>query len=256
MKISSSKQKEVAISLPAIKLPLKPVYIAVVLIVIGALGASVFYYGKYQRTQKLLANPNLVAQEETKDVVNKVGQLFELPKDEVPTMATVSDKSKLASQPFFTHAENGDKVLIYTNMKKALLYRPSINKIIEVGPVNVNPTPVDNTKKQQAKPAMPSVPEAVAPTVQEKVKVAIYNGSKIPGLAGATEKLINEKITSAQVVEKTNSANDYTDNLVINLKSVSDETVQKFITVVSGTKSALPAGEAKPDADILVILGK
>lgn len=51
--------------------------------------------------------------------------------DETPTIATVSDITKLQGQPFFAKAQNGDKVYVYSNAKKAILYRPSENKIIE-----------------------------------------------------------------------------------------------------------------------------
>lgn len=61
-----------------------------------------------------------------------VSQLIEVPANETPTMATVNDKTKLNNQEFFKNTENGDKVLIFEQAKKAYLYRPSTNKIIEV----------------------------------------------------------------------------------------------------------------------------
>lgn len=68
-------------------------------------------------------------------VVAKVSKLMVLPKGEVPTIATVSDKSKLVEQSFFQNAEDGDAVLIYQKAGSAILYRPSENRIINVGPV-------------------------------------------------------------------------------------------------------------------------
>lgn len=77
-------------------------------------------------------------------LVSEVGKLISLPSDEKPTVATITDIEKLKDQAFFVNAKNDDKVLIYTNAKKAILYRPSEKRIIEVGAVNINqasPTP-------------------------------------------------------------------------------------------------------------------
>jgi hypothetical protein len=69
-------------------------------------------------------------------VVQMVGKLVELPKGEDPTVATISDLKPLAGQEFFKDAELGDKVLIFGKSKKAILYRPSENKIIAISPIN------------------------------------------------------------------------------------------------------------------------
>lgn len=65
-----------------------------------------------------------------------VQHLLVLPTDEMPTIATITDLTKVKAQPFFAHAQVGDKVLVYTAAKKAVLYRPAENKIVELGPVS------------------------------------------------------------------------------------------------------------------------
>lgn len=107
-------------------------------ILLLAIGSAVFFYTKYQDSQYKLNNPEIVARAETESLVVKVGKLVELPSDEEPTVATVSDVSKLSSQTFFASAKNGDKVLIYSKARKAVLYRPSQNIVINVAPLNVN----------------------------------------------------------------------------------------------------------------------
>lgn len=80
------------------------------------------------------------AEKEAKSLVAKVSQIYLLP-SELPTVATVTDKSKLSDQEFFTNAKEGDKVLIFPRNKLVILYRLSTNKIIEVAPLP-DPSPV------------------------------------------------------------------------------------------------------------------
>ncbi|MDQ3018522.1 MAG: hypothetical protein M3Q64_01480, partial [bacterium] len=95
---------------------------------------------KKEQTQKAQA-------EDTKELVSKIGQLISLPQDEEPTVATVTDLGPLKDQLFFANAQIGDRVLIYRQAKKAIIYRPSENKIIEVGPVNLDNEEIKNTTK-------------------------------------------------------------------------------------------------------------
>ncbi len=116
--------------------------LAVVLLVAG--GSAVYFYGGYVKARKEVAslkeNPQQAAQESTQDLIAEVAKLIVLPTDEMPTVATVSDLSRLKNQPFFAHATVGDKVLIYTKAKKAILYNPPSGKIIEVAPLNLGDT--------------------------------------------------------------------------------------------------------------------
>lgn len=116
-----------------------------VLIILLAVGG--FLYFKNQSAP----NPNQSAQnqqEEVKKLTEEVGKLMELPSGETPTLATVADISQLQNQPFFQKAKNGDKVLIYSNAKLAILYDPKAKKIINVAPINVA-----SSSAQQATPS-------------------------------------------------------------------------------------------------------
>lgn len=129
----------------------KKLYLAVVVILIALL-PSLYFYNQYKKTQKILDTlPKSV--DETRKLLDNVGKLIELPKDEDPLIATVSDKEKLKNQPFFQIAENGDKVLIYSKAKKAILYRPSSNMIIDVVPVNIK----DNSTASTSPTLLPTI---------------------------------------------------------------------------------------------------
>ena len=89
------------------------------------------------QVRDLKKNPNVVAQQEVTSLVAKVGRLVVLPEGETPTVATVSDPEALKDQVFFKNAVKGDKVLIYAESKKAFLYSVSLDKIIDVAPLNI-----------------------------------------------------------------------------------------------------------------------
>ncbi len=103
-------------------------------IVIISSGTALYFYNQYSG---LIRDPNKISQDEAAKLIALVGKLIVLPEGETPTTATVSDPEKLRSQPFFAKAKRGDRVLIYANSKKAILYDPGINKIVEVTPINV-----------------------------------------------------------------------------------------------------------------------
>ena len=116
------------------------VNILIALTILGIGSASYFYY----QYNALAKNPNKIAEQEVKSLVAMVGKLIVLPTDEAPTVATVADPEKLKDQPFFANAKKGHKVLIYTNARKAILYDPNANKIVEVAPINIGNTAPTN----------------------------------------------------------------------------------------------------------------
>jgi len=98
-------------------------------------GLSVFYWYGVQTT---IEDSAKVAREETIKLLAEISKIIVLPDNEIPVIATVNDPVKLSDQPFFIKAKVGDKVLIYPNNKKAILYSPENNKIIEVAPLNID----------------------------------------------------------------------------------------------------------------------
>ncbi len=106
--------------------------IAIIIAVLAIGAAGYFYYQLYKMKQ----DPNATARREATELVAKVSKLVVLP-EEVPTVATVSDTEALKDQAFFKNAKQGDKVLIYAQAKKAILYSVELNKILEVAPLNI-----------------------------------------------------------------------------------------------------------------------
>ena len=116
-------------------------------------GLAYYFYSEYSA---LKSDPNKVAREETDKLVANVGRLIVLPDGETPTVATVADPEKLKEQPFFAKAKKGDKVLLYANARRAILYDQENHKIVEVAPINIGepsrspvPTPKPSSEDEE-----------------------------------------------------------------------------------------------------------
>lgn len=108
----------------------------IIIVVLLLLVVGLFTTALHTKDQKVALTPEAIAEAEMKSIVTELSAMIVLPQEEIPTVATVSDAEVLKSQPFFTNSERGDKVLIYAAARKAILWRPSTHKIIEVSELN------------------------------------------------------------------------------------------------------------------------
>ena len=239
-----------------------------VVLVLGVLGSGVFaayYYGLHKNIAS--SNP---ADEEVAMLVARVGKLIDLPEGEIPTVATVADKTKLESQNFFKKSENGDKVLIYTESGKAFLYRPSTKKIVDVTVINVN----EKTAEPVA-PTVPSIPgasedpqivseeggeselESSAPESSLVPSIALYNGTTKKGLTQKQEDIVLKGFGEVSVLEKeTANSTDYKKTLVVDVSGKYPDLVASLSKKYRAEVGALPEGERETVADILIIFGE
>ena len=136
--------------------------ISITLVVVLFVAIVGFLFYRYQKIAAELSeikkDPTVlqqVSQDAEKQLISDVGKIFDLPAGEVPTVATVSNLDKLREQPFFANAKVGDKVIIYTTAKKAILYRPDTKQIIEVMPINPPEAPA--VPVPSGEPTLPAV---------------------------------------------------------------------------------------------------
>jgi len=213
------------------------------LVLVGLAGASFYFYTRYQHAQNLLKNPSAAVQEEIKALTDQVGKHMLLPAEELPTVATVSDKTKLSDQAFFARSEVGDKVLIYSQAARAILYRPAINKIIEVVSLS-----------------SPTVAGSSTPSAQMLLaaRLAIYNSTDTVGLASVAQQKVNWDMPSTlTVTSKQNSIGSFAKSIVVVLvpeaKLLGTQLGELFGAEV---RMEMPKDEIKPDTDLLLIVGQ
>ena len=105
-------------------------YIPWILLIIFSV--SSFYL--WSQLSDIKKDPLMAINADSTKIINLVGKIMLLPKDESPQVTTLTDDDlgKVKAESFFMHANAGDKVLIYNVAKRVILYNPKINKIIEV----------------------------------------------------------------------------------------------------------------------------
>lgn len=243
------------------------------MLIIASISVSGYFYYQYRNIKN---NPDIVAQEENSSLLEKVGKIMDLPQNETPTIATVSDKDKLKDQDFFKNSENGDKILIYANYKMAILYRPDVNKIMKVAPLVMDQndskqgatennnstsqiqTPTNqNSQNSNSSPSEPSDAIISKDIKSDDLRIIINNGTTTIGLTKELQEKLNGT-TGINISNTGNAAkNDYTKTLIIDLTHKNTDLINQIAQAIGGEIASLPDGEMAPeDADVLIIAGK
>lgn len=207
------------------------------LVVILLIISSVLFW-QYQKTTGQGNN-------ELESIMSKLDLMIDLP-DESPTLATVSDKNKLPDEPFYKKAENGDKVLIFNNASKAILYRPSSGKILEFVTVSIGITPSPENQ------VTPSQKEA---TISPVIKLAIFNATQISGLTKTIENEINNNLDiDFTVVKRGDTQDEYKKTLVVDINGKFPSQTREIAKLLNGEVGKYPDSEASIGADIAVFV--
>lgn len=229
-------------------LPQRFIILGVVIAVLGLIAAGYFFL-QYSKAQKQIqdlktnpANTQQVANDEIKLLVDQVGKLIELPAGEQPSVATITDVEKLKEQVFFQKAKNGDKIIIYPNAKKAILYDPVAGKVIDVAPVSIGT----------------SSAQVATPETAKVLKIALRNGTKTVGLTTRLEPSVKKAAPSAEIVSKENAeVNTYDKTLVVVINGLVQKEAETLAKDLKSQVSSLPAGEEEDkEADVMIIFGR
>ncbi|MDP2692608.1 MAG: LytR C-terminal domain-containing protein [bacterium] len=227
----------------------------IILLFLAVVAAFAWYFMKYREAQKQvnflssMEGRQEVDKMEIEKVVSAVGKLILLSETEMPTIATIEDAAALATeQAFFSKAQNGDKILIYSD--RAIIYSVERNLLVNVGPVFFNN---DNAEGQTVEQEEPTPVQPEKKVKVEPVSLDIRNGSKVQGVA---QNLAGE--LSAQgvysLVNVSNASNtDYPKTVLVNLGTGDVSALEERFGVVA--VSVLPEGEAVSTASVVIIMG-
>ena len=111
----------------------------IVLLLFVVLGGAYMLF--FKSSGYVITEPGKDGQLTEKQIIQltqKVGELIILP-EETPLVATVEDAAQLrAEQAFYNDVQNGDKLLIFPQAAKAIIYNEASHKIVNAGPIFVN----------------------------------------------------------------------------------------------------------------------
>jgi hypothetical protein len=217
------------------------VLILSIVIALGASGAALYLYRQYTIVQTS-AVPAVQSAAEVAAIVTNLTKFMELPEDEAPMLATVTDITKLKSNPFFAKAQNGDKVLVYAKSAKAILYRPSTRKVIEISVFNPQ--------------SVPNVTETSATKQVQPVRVTLLNGTADTAILASMKKNIQLTVPGSQVVSAGPAKRrDYPDTLIAPVTKSQTEQATRIAKLLDIAVADLPDGETATGSDILIIIG-
>jgi hypothetical protein len=220
------------------------------LILLATSIAGISYYKYLQAKQEIakLSTPEgqqQVAQRELTVLLTQIKKHLVLPDNETPTLATITDIEAIKKvQPFFDKAQNGDKVLVYAGSKKAIIYRPQADLIVNVGFIAVD-----------GEAAGAQTPPTATTPQPNQLTLEIRNGTQTPGLG---QKLA-EALKGTYSIQKVTDAKkkDYAKTTVIIVKDAINPEVVKALAQELGADlvTTLPDGEANSAAEVIVIVG-
>lgn len=240
------------------KLQTSLVWVAVIL---PTLILGIYYYVQYVNAQSELLrfrqNPQAAA---VYDLLEKVGTHSQLPKNETPTIATITDADKLKGQPFFARAQNGDKILMYEKTQRTIIYRPLTDKIIETASISISNSQELTTSEIVNPEAreITSSQEIAEVENENPIRIVIYNGTGIPGLANSLQQKLNSNFDDFEftIARVGNALNAYEKTSIYNATQVSTQKIDSLKDYVVAEVLTEEPQENTTGMDVLIIVGR
>lgn len=222
-----------------------------ILLVIALVAFGLSFWGYWQSKQKLsvLTNPQQASElnaEQTAQLLEKLSKLAVLPSDPNPVVATINDVEVLASkQSFYKDAHNGDKLVVYAQNRKAIIFDEKNNKIVNIGPIFYTDSEGNNQTS--------SIRE------EGKLNIDLRNGSNTQdkGVTMRDKLMPNGSFIITKLAKAANT--NYSGITLVDLvagdaKNDLIQALAKELGAVTITQE-VPTGETASNAEVMVILG-
>lgn len=189
------------------------------IVVIVGLGVStVLFYIKYQDAKEAA----LTGDQKLAKYEKEINKTYTLPTDEKAQLYDVNNADQLkkdeANKDFFKDIQNGDVLLIYTNNKLGIIYRPATKKIIKTGPLAF---------KQQLTAAI------VGAKTDREAVIAVLKRAFANDITSATEVDAKTPITAGTTI-------------VVDLTGNNKDLAAKLASELKGKVDNVPEGQDRP----------
>jgi len=211
-------------------------------------------------------------------LLSTLSKVIILPNEE-PSVITLTEDNKnelIKKYNHFTNSKIDDKLLIFKDAKKGILYRPSDSLIVEVVGLEFTNTANPRTTARSVTPSVntataknPEVTDA-NPTKKEtpvekkivqkltNISVVLLNGTTINGLTLKADPILAKSLKTHKVSVRDNAAvQTYKKSVVVYLAPEYKEAAENLAKEMGVTaQKVVPSTQPKPTAgNILVILG-
>lgn len=214
---------------------------------LAAFGWSFWSYQNVKKDLAILKDPQLaseLSQKETSELIGKLSKLMVVPADRDPVVAVINDVEMLAAtQDFYVPAHNGDKLIMFQDSRKAVIYDEDDNRIVNVGPIYFD----NGDGATSTDPAI----------VADRLNIELRNGSTTQGVAVDLRDRLQANYAFNIIKMAKAGKTDYSGFTLVDKTNGSKnslvESLQKELgaTVVKD----VPSGEPNTTAEILIIVG-
>jgi hypothetical protein len=197
--------------------------IVLIVLLVASIGFGAYYYKQYQ---DLKITSSKTPEQRNEELIAKINKVYQLPKDETPVVALVTDEAKFKEEyPVFTEAKKDDSLLLYEKAGQAVLYRDSENRVVGTA------------------------------TFAVKRGKTLYIVGDLAG-QNAAEASLAALSGEVRVAGKVTPVGQYTATTVVDVTGQNSDLAQKVASLVGGTVAErLPVDEkVADDAEIVVLV--
>ncbi len=189
-----------------------------IVVIVGLGTSTVLFYIKYQDAKEA----SLTGDQKLAKYEKEISKTYTLPTDEKAQLYDVNNADQLkkdeTNKDFFKDIQNGDVLLIYTNNKLGIIYRPATKKIIKTGPLAF---------KQQLTAAI------VGAKADRESVIAVLKQVFANDITSATEIDAKTPITAGETI-------------IVDLTGNNKDLAAKLASELKGKVDNVPEGQDRP----------